>query len=323
MSAARTAVCAVLALASFGAASETPEAYPTHSITLIVPFAPGGFTDIVSRVVADGLGKSLGQAIIVENRPGAGSTLGADIVAKSTPDGYRILMVSTTHVIGDALYKKLPYDSLKSFTPIAKIAEAPYVLVVSSKVKAKNVAELVAEAKASPGKLDYASSGNGSSQHLMAALFATNADIKVNHVPYKGSGQAATDLAGAMVDFGFMGTPVAIQQSQTGRLRAFAVTSRERSPQLPNVPTLDESGIKGYDASVWLGLLAPAGTPPAIIQKLSSEAAKVMNSPETRAALVQAGVEPSVLNSADFGHLLEAEKVKWAAVVKTTGATVD
>jgi tripartite-type tricarboxylate transporter receptor subunit TctC len=321
----RRLTAAALALAACGAFAQPAanEPYPSRPITLVVPFAPGGFTDVVARVVAQGLGKSLGQTVIIENKPGAGSTLGATDVAKAAPDGYRLLMISTTHVIGDALYKKLPYDSLKSFAPVAKIAEAPYVLVVSSKTSAKNVAELIADAKARPGKLDYASSGNGSSQHLMAALFAAQAGINVNHVPYKGSGQAATDLAGAVVDFGFMGTPVAIQQSQAGRLRALAVTSVKRSPQLPNVPTLDESGIKGYDASVWLGLLAPAGTPAAIIQKLATETAKVMAQPETKAALVTAGVEPSVLGVADFGKLLESDRQKWAKVVKSTGATVD
>jgi tripartite-type tricarboxylate transporter receptor subunit TctC len=318
----RGAIGAAIALASLAAAAQTGP-YPNRPITLVVPFAPGGFTDVVARVVAQGLGKSLGQTVVIDNRPGAGSTLGADVVAKSAPDGYHLLMISTTHVIGDALYRKLPYDPIKSFAPIAKMAEAPYVLVVNAKVPVNDVAGLVALAKSEPGKIDYASSGNGSSQHLMAALFASMAGIQVTHVPYRGSAQAATDLAAGVVKFGFMGTPVAIQQSQAGRMRAIAVTSAKRSPQLPNVPSLEEAGIKGYDASVWLGLLAPAGTPPDILQKLQTEVSKVMLAQETRGALVTAGVEPSVLGPTEFAKLMDKDKAKWAKVVKDTGATVD
>ncbi|RZL41152.1 MAG: tripartite tricarboxylate transporter substrate binding protein [Variovorax sp.] len=317
-------LCALGGLLPVLAGAQAPaDGYPTRAITLVVPFAAGGFTDVVARVIAQGMGRNLGQAVVIENRPGAGSTLGADMVAKASPDGYRLLMVSTTHVISDALYKSLPYDPIKGFTPIAKIAEAPYVLLVNAQVPARSVAELVALARAQPGKLDYASSGNGSSQHMMAALFASMAGVQVNHVPYRGSGQAATDLAAGTVQFGFMGTPVAIQQSQAGRTRPLAVTSAKRSSQLPQVPTLDESGLAGYDASVWLGLLAPAGTPPAIVRRLQDEAARVMQAPETHDVLVAAGVEASVLGSADFARLMEADRTKWAKVVKDVGAKVD
>lgn len=323
----RAALASLCALAGLlpglAAAQAHAESYPSRTITLVVPFAAGGFTDVVARVLAQGLGRNLGQAVVIENRPGAGSTLGADMVAKAAPDGYRLLMVSTTHVFSDALYKNIPYDPIKGFAPIAKIAEAPYVLVVNAQVPATNVAELVALAKAQPGKLDYASSGNGSSQHMMAALFATMAGVRVNHVPYRGSGQAATDLAAGTVQFGFMGTPVAIQQSQAGRTRPLAVTSVGRSPQLPQVPTLDESGLAGYDASVWLGLLAPAGTPSAIVKRLQDESIRVMQASETRDALVNAGVEPSVQGSADFARLMDADRVKWAKLVRDIGAKVD
>ncbi len=305
------------------ASAAAQDVYPSRSITLVVPFAAGGFTDVVARVLTQGLAKALGQSVVIDNRPGAGSTLGTDLVAKSAPDGYRLLMVSTTHVISDALYKNLPYDPIRSFTPVAKIAEAPYVLVVNAQVPAKNVAELVALGKSEPGKLDYASSGNGSAQHMMAALFNTEAGIVANHVPYRGSGQAATDLAGGIVQYGFMGTPVAIQQSQAGRLRALAVTSAKRSAQLPDVPTLDEAGVRGYDASVWLGLLAPAGTPQAIVDRLHTEVSKIVNAPETRGALAAAGVDPSVLGSADFTRLMLSEQAKWAKVVKDTDARVE
>ncbi|MES2187833.1 MAG: tripartite tricarboxylate transporter substrate binding protein [Pseudomonadota bacterium] len=317
---------ALLALAAAACATGVQAAdapYPNHPITMVIPFAAGGFTDVVARVISQGLGKALGQPVVLDNRPGAGSTLGADMVAKSPPDGYKILFISTTHVISDSLYKNLPYDPIKSFAPIGKMAEAPYVLVTNAQVPVKSVAELVALAKSQPGKLDFASSGNGSSQHMMAALFNSMAGINANHVPYRGSGQAATDLAAGTVQYGFMGTPVAIQQSQAGRMRALAVTSAKRSGQLPNVPTLDESGIKGYDASVWLALLAPAGTPPAIVKKLQVEAAKVMNAPETRAALAAAGVDPSVSDGPTLAKLMESDRVKWAKVVKETGAKVE
>lgn len=299
------------------------DVYPSHSITLVVPFSAGGFTDVVARIVSQGLGKALGQSVVIENRPGAGATLGADLVAKSPPDGYRLLMIATTNVISGALYKNLPYDPVNSFEPIVKMVEAPYVLLVNTQVPATSVAELIALAKSQPGKLDFASSGNGSSQHMMAALFNSQAGIEANHVPYRGSGQAATDLVAGVIQYGFMGTPVAIQQTKSGRLRPLAVTSSKRSDQLPDVPTLAESGIPGYDASVWIGLVAPAGTSPAIIERLQIETAKVINAPEIRGSLAAAGVDPSVLGSEAFGALMESDRAKWAKVAKDTGAKVE
>ena len=304
-------------------AGSAQHVYPTHSITLVVPFSAGGFTDVVARIVSQGLGKALGQSVVVENRPGAGATLGADLVAKSPPDGYRLLMIATTNVISGALYKNLPYDPVKSFEPIVKMVEAPYVLLVNAQVPVASVAELIALAKSQPGRLDFASSGNGSSQHMMAALFNSQAGIDANHVPYRGSGQAATDLAAGVVQYGFMGTPVAIQQAKAGRLRPLAVTSSKRSDQLPNVPTLAESGIPGYDASVWIGLVAPAGTPSSIIERLQTETAKVIGAPEVRESLAAAGVDPSVLGSAAFGELMESDRAKWAKVAKDTDAKVE
>ncbi len=299
------------------------DAYPSHSVTLVVPFSAGGFTDVVARIVSQGLGKALGQPVVVENRPGAGGTLGADQVAKAPPDGYRLLMITTTNVISGSLYKNLPYDPIKSFEPILKMVEAPYVLAVNAQLPVTSVGELIALAKSEPGKLDFASSGNGSSQHMMAALFNSAAGIQANHVPYRGSGQAATDLVGGVIQYGFMGTPIAIQQARAGRLRPLAVTSSKRSDQLPNVPTLAESGVPGYDASVWVGLVAPAGTPPAIIERLQAETAKVVSAPQVREALAAAGVDPSVLGSAEFGRLMASDQVKWAKVVEDTGAKVE
>jgi tripartite-type tricarboxylate transporter receptor subunit TctC len=297
--------------------------WPSRPLRLIIPFSPGGFTDVVARSLSQRLGASLGQPVVVENKPGAGSTIGADFVAKAAPDGYTLLMVSTTHVIGPALYKKLPYDAIRSFTPIARIVDAPYVLLVHPSLPAKNVAELIALAKAKPGEIDYASSGNGSAQHLVGALFASMAGVQMRHIPYRGSAQATQDLLGGFVKTGFMGTPVATQHASAGRLRALAVTSRQRSPQLPDVPTLNESGVPGYDATIWLGQLAPAGTPPEIVAKLGDEVAKVLNGAEARKAVAEAGVEVGVSTAAEFDKLLRVELERWEKVVKDTGATVD
>jgi tripartite-type tricarboxylate transporter receptor subunit TctC len=297
--------------------------YPSAPIKLVVPFSPGGFTDVVARMLADKLGPELGQPVVVENRVGAGSTIGADYVAKSAPDGYTVVMISTTHVIGPWLYKKLPYDAIKSFAPITKLVDSPYVLVVNPKVPAKTVGELIALARAKPGSLDYASSGNGSSQHLSAALFANMAGIKINHVPYRGSGQALTDIMGGQVAMGFLGVTAALPQIAAGRLRPLAVTTKNRSPDLPDVPSLDEAGVKGYEATIWLGLLAPAGTPKPILDKLHDATAKVMHEPEALKALKAAGLTLSLSSEDEFGELLESESAKWGKVVKDTGASVN
>ncbi|MDQ2779360.1 MAG: tripartite tricarboxylate transporter substrate binding protein [Pseudomonadota bacterium] len=314
-------VCALAVLAP--AANAQTAAYPAKPITLVVPFSPGGFTDVVARVIADGLAKSLGQAVLIDNRPGAGSTLGADFVAKAAPDGYTLLMISTTHVISPAMYAKLPYDATKSFTPVGKLVEGPYVMVVNGKLPAKTVKEFIALAKAKPGTLDYSSSGNGSSQHLMAAMFGSMAGIKINHIPYRGSGQSVTDLAGGVVQMSFVGAPIAVQHAGGGRIRPMAVTTLKRSAQLPDVPTLDEAGVPGYDATIWLGLVAPAGTPPAIVNRLNAELGKVLNTPDTKAAIVATGVEVSLSTPAEFGKLMEAEGRKWGKVVHDVGAKVE
>ncbi|WP_157664870.1 tripartite tricarboxylate transporter substrate binding protein [Bordetella genomosp. 9] len=314
------ALCACLAAQ---AQTATPERYPNAPVRLIVPFAPGGFTDVVARLLAEKLGARLGQPVVVENRVGAGSTIGADYVAKSAPDGYTLALVSTTHVIGPWLYKKLPYDAIGSFTPIIKLVDSPYVLVVNPSLPAKTVGELIALAKARPGRLDYASSGNGSSQHLAAALFATMAGIKINHVPYRGSGQALNDIIGGQVSMGFLGVTAALPQIAAGRLRPLGVTTRQRSPDLPGVPTLDEAGVQGYEATIWLGLLAPAGTPKPVIDTLHDATAAVMQDPEARKALAAAGLTLSLSSENEFAELLKSESAKWGKVVQQTGATVN
>jgi tripartite-type tricarboxylate transporter receptor subunit TctC len=302
--------------------SVVAQSYPNKPIKLIVPFAPGGFTDVVARILGQKLSVSLGQAFVIENKAGAGSTIGTDFVAKASPDGYTLVMISTTHVISPAIYPKLPYDPIKSFTPVSKLVDSAYVLLVNPKVPANNVAEFVALAKASPDKIHYASSGNGSAQHLMGGMFASMAGVKLKHVPYKGSGGAANDLVAGVVESSFAGVPNAMAQVPGGRLKALAVTTSKRIPQLPDVPTMQEAGVPGYSASVWLALLAPAGTPKDIVAKLNAEIAKVMNSPDTKKELFAAGVETDLSTPEALNTLMAQDLERWAKVVKEAGITM-
>ena len=299
------------------------QTYPSKPVRLIVPFAPGGFTDVVARILGQRLSVSMGQQFIIENKAGAGSTIGTDFVAKSAPDGYTLVMISTTHVISPWIYKSMPYDPIKSVVPVTKLVDSPYVLLVNPKVPARNVQEFIALAKASPDTLRYASSGNGSSQHLMGGLFASLTGTKLQHVPYRGSSGAATDLVAGVVESSFAGVPNALAQVPAGRLRALAVTTAKRIPQLPDVPTLQEAGVPGYEASVWLALLAPAGTPRDIVNRLNAEVAKLMESGETRKALYEAGVEVSLSTPDALGEYMVKEMERWGKVVKDTGTKLE
>ena len=299
------------------------QTYPSKPVRLIVPFAPGGFTDVVARILGQRLSVSMGQQFIIENKAGAGSTIGTDFVAKAAPDGYTLVMISTTHVISPWIYKSMPYDPIKSFVPVTKLVDSPYVLLVNPKVPARNVQEFIALAKASPDTLRYASSGNGSSQHLMGGLFASLTGTKLQHVPYRGSSGAATDLVAGVVESSFAGVPNALAQVPAGRLRALAVTTAKRIPQLPDVPTLQEAGVPGYEASVWLALLAPAGTPRDIVNRLNAEVAKLMESAETRKALYEAGVEVSLSTPDALGEYMVKEMERWGKVVKDTGTKLE
>jgi len=298
------------------------QAYPNKPIKLIVPFAPGGFTDVVARILGQKLSASLGQPFVIENKAGAGSTIGTDFVAKAAPDGYTLVMVSTTHVISPAIYPKLPYDPIKSFTPVSKLVDSAYVLLVNPKVPANNVAEFIALAKASPDKIHYASSGNGSAQHLMGGMFASMTGVKMKHVPYKGSGGAANDLIAGVVESSFAGVPNAMAQVPAGRLKALAVTTSKRIPQLPDVPTMQEAGVPGYNASVWLGLLAPAGTPKDVVMKLNAEIAKVMNAADTKKELYAAGVEADISSPEALNNLMVQELDRWGKIIKDAGITM-
>jgi tripartite-type tricarboxylate transporter receptor subunit TctC len=315
-------VCAVAGL-SLSAGPALAQAYPTKPIKIIVPFGPGGFTDVVARILGVKLGESLGQSVVIENKPGAGSMIGTDQVAKSAPDGHTLLIVSSTHVISPWIYKTVPYDPIKSFAPVTKLVDSPYVLLTHPKVPAKNVQEFIALAKANPDKIHYASSGNGSAQHLIGGLFASMTKTQLKHVPYRSSNLATTDVVAGVVESSFAGVPNALSQVPNGRLNALAVTSAKRIPQLPNVPTMQEAGVPGYDATIWLALLAPAGTPPHIVNKLNTEIAKIMNTADTNKAMFEAGVEVSLSSPEALTQLMTSEMSKWGKVVKEAGIKLE
>ena len=314
-------VALVLVLFLIGTASA--QTYPSRPIRLILPFAAGGMVDVPGRILAQKLSESLGQPLVVENRAGAGSTIGAEYVAKSKPDGYTLMITSTTHVISASLYKPLPYDPLRDFAPVMKLAEGPYVLVVHPALPAASVQELVALAKSRPGRIDYGSSGNGSSQHLVAALFSSMTGTQLNHVPYKGSDRAIQDLIGGQVSVGVLGTPGALPHLKSGRLRALAVSTSKRSAELPDVPTLQEAGVPGYEATIWLGLFAPAGTPREVLGTLHDKVSKVLATPDARASFAIAGLDVAVSAAGEFSAFVRAEHEKWGKVIREVGATVN
>jgi len=316
----RTAfAAALLALA----AAALGQGYPNRPVRLVVPLSPGGFADTPARIITPHLSEALGQQVFVDNRPGAGATIGTDFVAKSKPDGYTLLFTGTPHVISPALYKNLPYDPLKDFESVIMVASEPYVLMVNPQLPVRSVQVLIALAKAQPGKIDYASSGNGSAQHLVSALFASMAGIDLNHVPYKGSGPAMQDLLSGQVKVSFAGIPNVMPHVKAGKLRALAVSTPKRATDLPDVPTVAEAGVPGYDATLWLAVLAPAGTPSEIVQKLYTETAKVLRTPEVQQAIAPTGVEVSILGPHELPAFMRAEYEKWSKVARDTGARVN
>jgi len=299
----------------------------------VVPFAAGGTTDILARALAPELSKAFGQTFIVDNRPGAGGNVGADMVAKSPPDGYTLLMGTVgTHGINQSLYPKMPFDPIKDFAPITMVAGVPNVLVMNpAKAQAlgiNSVADLIRYAKANPGKLNMASSGNGTSIHLSGELFKTLTGTFMVHFPYRGSGPALLDLIGGSMDLMFDNLPSSLPQIKAGKLKALAVTSAQRSAALPDIPTIAEaaplgSGLKSYEASSWFGLLAPAGTPSDIVNRIQQESAKALSAPALKERLLAQGAIPSGMPPAEFAKFIAAETKKWAGVVKASGATVD
>jgi tripartite-type tricarboxylate transporter receptor subunit TctC len=314
-------VFAVLLLVSFGVVAQQ---YPARPVRIVVPLSPGGFADTPARMLAPRLSEQFGRQFFVENKPGAGGTIGWDFAAKSAPDGHTLVITGTTHLITAHLYKNLAYDVFKDFTHIAMLASGPYVLVVNpQKVPAGSVKELIAMAKAKPGDIDFASSGNGSSQHLVGALFNSMTGTQLNHVPYKGSGPAMQDLLGGQVGVSFAGVPNVLSHVRSGRLKALGVTTEKRWSELPNVPTLAEAGIPGYEANLWLSISGPANMPAEIVQRLNAEIAKALRDPELQANFRSGGVDATAMTPQDLLALTRAEYEKWGRVVRETGATVN
>ena len=310
--------CIVAALALSGPAFA--QSWPTKPIRVMVPFQPGGSTDIVARILASKLEKPLGQPLVVENRGGAGGTIGAAVGAKAAPDGYLLTFGSTsTHVVAPSVYQKLEYDPVKDFAPISLVAVTPYLLAINPKVEVRNVRELVELMKAQPGKLNYASAGIGSTTHLAMEMLNLAALTSAVHVPYNGNGPAATALMGGQVEILFGSLPSLLPNAKSGRVRALAVGTPKRSPSLPDVPTVAESGYPGFDASLWLAFFAPAGTPQAIIDRLHREIGTTLADPDTRATLDKAGAEPVASTPAELAAMIRDGVPKYAAVVKAAG----
>ncbi len=292
------------------------QSWPTKPVTLVVPFATGGTTDALARAVGQELSKSLGQSVIVENKGGAGATLGADQVAKAKPDGHTLLVGAVHHTIASSVYKKLGYDFQKDFAPVTTLALVPNVLVVGSGMPAKNVAELVALAKASPGKYTYGSNGTGTGQHLIGAQFEGMAGVQLLHVPYKGSGPLTIDLLGGQVDMSFDTITPVLSHIKAGKLRPLAVTTAKRSPSLPDVPTLNEAGLKGFDQGTWFGILAPAATPKDIVARLNTEIVKIVKSPDFRKKMEDMGAEPIGNTQAEMAAQIKNDTERFAKLVK-------
>lgn len=317
LAAAGAALC--LAVPAFAHA----QAYPTKPVKLVVPYPPGGPTDIVARLVAQKLSDAMGQQFVVDNRAGAGGNPGAELVARSPADGYTLVVATTAHAINPSLFKNLGYSLSKDFAPVSQLTSEPLVIVANPSLPANNVAELIALAKSKPGELNFASSGNGQSTHLSAELFASMAGVKMKHIPYKGSAPALTDTMGGQTHLMFDTMLSAMPHVKGGKLKALAVTSAARSPVAPDVPTVAESGLPGYEAIAWNGLLAPAGTPPEVLARLSAELKKVLAAPEVKEKFEAQGFAASWNSPEDFGRFMTAEVDKWAKVVKVSGAKVD
>ena len=299
------------------------QTYPSKPIRMIVPFAPGGGTDILARIIGQQLAEAWGHPVNVENRAGASGNLGTELVARSAPDGHTLVMAINTHAVNATLYSKLPFDPLKDFIPVILAATTANILVVHPSVPANSVQELIALAKAQPGKLNYASGGSGTTSHLAAELFKTMAGVEMVHVPYKGGGAAYTDLIAGQVQLYFVGIPGTVQYLKAGRLRALGVTTPRRSPAAPEVPTIAEAGLPGFSATTWWGILAPAGTPPPVIARIDGEVARILKMPEVRTKLDAQGFEPVASTPESFAAFMRSEIELWARAVKASGARAE
>lgn len=316
--------CAAAAAAALSVPDAQAQAYPNRPVRLIIPFSAGGAADVPARILAARMSESFGQQVVVENRPGAGSTLGAEVAARANPDGYTLFLISNTHFVSAALHKKIAYDPLNDFAPVTQVTSAPNVLIVHPSLPVKNVKELIALAKARPGEINYASSGNGGTQHLTGALFTKMAGINMTHIPYRGSGPVTTDLLAGQVSVGFPGIAGMLAHINSGRLRALGVTGSRRSPELPQVPTIAEAGVKGYEMVAWFGIAGPKALPREIQGRLHGELLKVLKSAEMQKSLRVVGQEVAYQERPEqFYDFMKVEAVKWAKVVQDSGAKVE
>jgi len=308
--------CLPLALAAQGA-------YPNKPIRMIVPYPPGGPTDVLGRIVAQKLSESLGQQVVIENRPGASGMIGSEIVAKAPPDGYTLLTNASIHVINPSLYPKMNFDVLRDFAPVSLIAQVPLILVVNPALPVKSVSELIALAKAQPNRLNFGSSGNAAAPHLAGESFKIATGVQMQHVPYKGSAPALTDLIGGQVQLIFDSMPSAMPHVKSGKIRAIAVTTAKRSPTVPDLPTIAESGVPGFDISTWYGVWAPVGTPRDIVNKVATEISKALQQPAVRERLAALGAEPAGNTPEEFAAYCQSELAKWSKIVRESGAKAD
>ncbi len=311
------------ALLACGTALVAAQDYPTKPVRIIVPFAAGGPADVYARFIANKLQEAMGQTFVIDNRPGAGSIIGTDAVAKSAPDGYTLLVMSNTHTVNESLIATKPFQLMRDFTPIAAINSSDLVLVARSGLPVTTLAELIAAAKAKPGGLSYASSGPGTPYHMAGELFKAMAGVSILHIPYKGSSGARSDVLGGQVDLMFDAVPTMSEHAKTARVTALGTTGKTRSTVLPNVPTISEAGVTGYEAVIWLGLMAPKGTPPAIVNRLNAEVTRIISRPEVREEWAKQGAVPMVMTPEEFGRYLDEDIVKWERIVKISGAKPD
>ena len=313
----------VAALVALAAPLAPAQDYPNRPVRIIVPFAAGGPADVYARFLGQRLQEALGQPFIVDNRPGGGSVIGTDAVAKSPADGYTLLMMSNTHTVNESLMQTKPYQLMRDFVAVAPVNYSDLLLVVHPSVKANTVAELVAEAKAQPGKMSYASSGPGTPYHMAGELFKAMAGVDILHVPYKGSAGARTDILGGQVQMMFDAVTVMAPHAREGKVKALATSGTSRSSVLPNVPTVSESGVPGYEATIWLGIMAPKNTPPAIVSRLNAEIVKIVSQPQVKGDWDKQGATAMTMSPAEFEKYMNADIVKWERIVKISGAKAD
>ncbi len=316
----RVAVAALALAASFPVAAQT---YPSHTVKIIVPYGVGGPADIYGRFLASKLQEALGQPFVVEDRPGGGSIVGSDAVAKSAPDGYTLLMMSNTHTVNETLIPKKPFQLMRDFAPITGVNYSDLIMVINPSVPARDLKEFIALAKSKPGVLNYASSGPGTPYHMAGELFKAMAGVDIVHVPHKGSDQARTAVLGGQVQMMFDAITTMAGQARAGKVRALGTTGKKRSSVMPDVPTIDEAGVPGYEATIWLGMMAPAGTPRPVLEKLNAAVNRIIDAPDVKAAWAKQGAVPMGMTIDEFDRFLRAEIVKWAKVVQASGAKQD